>query len=64
MKDSPDAAHILADLVGVRALQLAQLRIPLNLEEHLFARLGRHLCVPQNAAVSPRVRLGSTNHVR
>ena len=44
--NSPDAADVLADLVRVRALELAQFRIPLNLEEHLLAVLRRHLCVP------------------
>ena len=41
---SPNAVHILADLVGIGALKLAQLRIPLNLEENLVSCLRRDLC--------------------
>lgn len=40
---SPNAVHILADLVGIGALKLAELRISLNLEEDLVACLRRHL---------------------
>ena len=40
---SPDAADILAHFRGIRALQLAQLGVPLDLEEHLLSCLGRHL---------------------
>lgn len=38
---SPDARHVLAHLRRIRALQLAQLRVPLDLEEHFLAR-GRY----------------------
>ena len=41
---SPNAIDIFAHFRGVRALQLAQLRVPFNLEEHLLAVLRRHLC--------------------
>lgn len=42
---SPNAVHILADLVGISALKLAELRISLDLEEDLVARLRRNLHV-------------------
>ena len=56
---SPNAVHILADLVSVGPLQFAQLRIPLNLEEHLIAILCRNL-VRINAAVSTRILAKNT----
>ena len=40
---SPNAVDVLADLVGVGALKLAQLRIPLDLEEDLVSCLCRDL---------------------
>ena len=52
---TPNAVHILADLVGVGALQLAELRISLDLEEYLIAILCCHL-VGHTGAVSTKFR--------
>ena len=53
----PNAVDILAYFRGVRALELAQLRVPFDFEEHLLSRLRRHLPKPtvsSNTPVSPR----------
>lgn len=42
-KGSPNAIHILANLGGVRPLQLAQLCIPLDFEEYFLSCLCRNL---------------------
>jgi len=41
--NSPNTAHILAHLIRIRPLQLAQLRATLDLEKHLLARRAHHL---------------------
>jgi hypothetical protein len=40
---SPNATDVLADLVRIGALQLAQFGVPLDLEVHFFAGLRQHL---------------------
>ncbi len=42
-KNSPDAVHVLADLVRIGALQFAELGVPLDFEEHFVSCLSRHL---------------------
>jgi hypothetical protein len=45
--NSPNAGHILANLVCIRALKLAELRIALNLEEYFISSRAYNL--PQTA---------------
>ena len=57
--NSPNTSYILAHLCRISALELAQLRVTLNLEEHFLARRCHYLyrqnagqvtkCAPQRA---------------
>ena len=59
--DSPNTADILPDLVRVCALKLAQLRISLDLEEHLLAILRCHLCAAEAKPVSTKTTAQRTS---
>ena len=59
--DSPNTADILPDLVRVCALKLAQLRISLDLEEHLLAILRCHLYATEAELVSTKASTQQTS---
>lgn len=42
-RHSPDTVHVLAHFRSICSLELAQLCVPLDLEEHLLSCLGCHL---------------------
>jgi hypothetical protein len=58
---SPNATDVLADLVRIGALQLAQFGVPLDLEVHFFAGLRQHLRIGD---CNVRVMLGDAQCAR